>query len=334
MSGPSTTLPFTASRRAILAGAAASFATAPRALAATPAFRLGTLPLGTATWEADTITRNGLDRAAGVTLDVVKLASNEAARIAFISGSVDTIVGDLIFAARLRAEGKRVRFLPYSSSEGGVMVAGASPVTSIEALRGKSIGVAGGPLDKSWILLRAAALRGGLDLAKDAKPVFGAPPLLSAKLEGGELDAALLYWNFCARLAAKGFREMASAQSIVSSLGAGDGKVALLGYLLRDNADPQALHGFAKASRAAKAMLASDSKAWTALRPIMEAPDEATFEALRQAFIDGIPRRPRDMEIADAAALFALLAKLGGEPLVGAAKSLPDGLYVDQALYG
>jgi len=39
-------------------------------------------------------------------------------------------------------------------------------------------------------------------------------------------------------------------------------------------------------------------------------------------------------EIADATSLFALLAKLGGENLTGAAKSLPEGLYVDQALYG
>jgi NitT/TauT family transport system substrate-binding protein len=333
MSASSTISPFAASRRAVLAGAAASLAAPARARAATPAFKLGTLPLGTATWEADTITRHGLDRAAGIHLDVVKLASNEAARIAFIAGSVDTIVGDLIFAARLRAEGRKVRFLPYSSSEGGVMVAGGSGVISIAALRGKSIGVAGGPLDKSWILLRAAALRGGLDLAKDAKPVFGAPPLLAAKLEHGDLDAALLYWNFCARLEAKGVKEMASARSIVSALGIG-GKVALLGYLLREDADPAALAGFAKASRAAKTMLASDAEAWTALRPIMEAPDQATFEALKEAFIAGIPLRPRAVEIADATALFALLAKLGGEPLVGAATSLPDGLYVDQALYG
>jgi NitT/TauT family transport system substrate-binding protein len=274
-----------------------------------------------------------LDTAAGIHLEVVKLASNEAARIAFVSGSVDTIVSDLIFAARLRAEGKKIRFLPFSSSEGGVMVAASSHITSIEGLAGKTLGVAGGPLDKSWILLRAAALqKSKLDLQKDANPVFGAPPLLSAKLERGEIDAALLYWNFCARLEAKGFRQLTSAQAITGSLGI-PGKVALLGYLVHEDADPAALAGFSKASHAAKALLANKPESWKDIRPLMEAPDQAAFEALKQAFISGIPNRSRETEIADAAKLFALLAKLGGESLTGSAKSLPEGLYVDQALY-
>ncbi|MDR3461732.1 MAG: ABC transporter substrate-binding protein [Beijerinckiaceae bacterium] len=321
-------------RRAILVGSAAVLASSRAMAAPLPVFKLGTLPLGTASWEAEAISRNGLDAAAGIKLEVVKLASNEAARIAFVSGSVDSIVSDLIFAARLRAEGKKVRFLPFSSSEGGVMVAAASPVTTIAELAGKSIGVAGGPLDKSWILLRAVALQQAkLDLQKDANPVFGAPPLLSSKLERGEIDAALLFWNFCARLEAKGFRQLTSAQAITAALGI-PGNVALLGYLVHEDADPAALAGFAKASRAAKNLLASHPDAWTDIRPLMEAPDQSTFESLKRAFISGIPNRPRAAEIADATSLFALLAKLGGESLTGAAKSLPEGLYVDQALYG
>lgn len=334
---PMTSLPqrsLVASRRSILAGGVASLIVSRVSAAPAPVFRLGTLPLGTATWEAEVIKARGLDAAAGLRLDIVKLASNEAARIAFVSGSVDTIVSDLIFAARLRAEGKGVRFLPYSTSEGGVMVAPGSPITAIEALAGKTIGVAGGPLDKNWILLRAAALQQSkLDLQKDAKPVFGAPPLLAAKLEHGELDAALLYWNFCARLKAKGFRELTGVQAIATALGA-RGKVALLGYLVHEDADPDALAAFAKASRAAKGLLATKAETWDPIRSEMAAPDAATFDALREAFIDGIPHQPRDEEIADAAQLFALLVKLGGETLVGAAKSLPEGLYVDQAVYG
>lgn len=321
------------SRRAILAAAAAApFGKA--SASAVPVFKLGLLPLGTAAWEASVIKAQGLDAAFGVRLETVPLASNEAARIAFVSGSVDSIVSDLIFAARLRAEGKKVRFLPYSSSEGGVMVAAGSPLTSIEGLAGKAIGVAGGPLDKNWILLRAAALRQGkLDLQTQASPVFAAPPLLAAKLERGELDAALLYWNFCARLEAKGLRQLISTQSITAALGV-PGKVALLGYLVHEDADPLALGGFARASRAAKEMMAVRPEAWTAIRPLMEAPDEKSFESLKQAFRAGIPHRSRDAEIADASALFALLAKLGGETLTGAAKSLPEGLYVDQTLFG
>lgn len=322
------------SRRAVLAGFAALAATSRAASAAVPVIKLGTLPLGTATWEAAVIKDRKLDAANGVSLDVVKLATNEAARIAFIGRSVDTIVGDLIFAARLRAEGKNIHYLPYSTAEGGLMVPKGSAVTDLAALKGKSIGIAGGPLDKNWILLRAAALeKAKLDLEHEAKPVFGAPPLLSAKLEQGELDSALLYWNFCARLEAKGFKQVTNAQALAGTLGA-PGKVAMIGYLFHEETDPAAVLGFAKASRVAKALLASQPDAWEPLRRLMEAQDDATFDVLRQGFVSGIPQAPRATEIADAKALFALLAKLGGERLVGPAKSLPEGLYVDQPVYG
>ena len=66
----------------------------------------------------------------------------------------------------------------------------------------------------------------------------------------------------------------------------------------------------------------------------MQAPNEATFVALKQAFLRGIPKKPRAAEIADAQAFYAVVAKLGGAALVGDATSLPADLYVDQAVYG
>ena len=74
-----------------------------------------------------------------------------------------------------------------------------SPIRGLADLAGRSIGVAGGPIDKSWLLLRAAALRKGLDLAKTARPSYGAPPLIAEKFAQGETDVALEFWNFCAR---------------------------------------------------------------------------------------------------------------------------------------
>lgn len=98
------------SRRGMLATAALSLAAAlpsvRRARAAGETFRLGVLPFGTAAWEAAVIKARGFDTANGFTLDIVKLAGNDAARIAFLGGQVDAIVGDLIFAARLGNEGR------------------------------------------------------------------------------------------------------------------------------------------------------------------------------------------------------------------------------------
>ena len=68
------------------------------------------------------------------------------------------------------------------------MVQANSPITDIADLKGKKLAVAGGPLDKSWLLLQAFARRSGLDLKKQANIVFGAPPLLSQKALQGEID--------------------------------------------------------------------------------------------------------------------------------------------------
>ncbi len=321
------------SRRSILASAAATLLAARAHAADRPVLRVGTLPFGSVDWEIATILDNGLDKAAGITVENVPLANSDAARIGFLSGSVDTIVTDLLFAARLRAEGKPVTFLPYSSSEGSLEVKAGSPIKSIADLKGKSIGIAGGQLDKSWLLLQAAAKKGGLDLVADARPVFGAPPLLSLKLESGELDAALLYWPYAARLAAKDYRTVVSVEDIAELLGA-KGRIAFAGFVFKETTPQTTLVGFGKAERQAGALMAGDAGVWAKLRPLMKAPDDKTFAALKDAFQRGIPRKTRDAEIADAKALYATLASIGGTELVGKAMTLPEGLYVDQKVYG
>ncbi|MGU3539236.1 ABC transporter substrate-binding protein [Methylobacterium sp. A54F] len=329
------------SRRGLLATAALLPLTASlgprRARAAGETVRLGSLPFGTAAWEAAVIKARGLDAANGFTLDVVKLAGNDAARIAFMGGQVDTIVGDLLWAARLGNEGRAVRFIPYSTTEGALMVPGGSPVKGLADLAGKRIGVAGGPLDKNWLLLKTQARdAAGVDLETKAEIAYGAPPLLALKLEQGELDAALLYWTYCARLEAKGFRRVIGADDIMRAFGA-TGSVALIGYLFEGrtvDAKPEAVAGFVRASRAAKDMLASDPTAWDVVRPLMTAEDEPTFEALKREFLAGIPRRSIATERSDGERLYAVLSRLGGERLVGAGPGLPAGLYFDGAKNG
>ena len=61
----------------------------------------------------------------------------------------------------------------------------------------------------------------------------------------------------------------------------------------------------------------------------MSAEDEATFVALKRDFLAGIPRRSLDTERGDGERLFGVLARLGGEKLVGAGMTLPSGLYFD-----
>ena len=111
------------------------------------------------------------------------------------------------------------------------MVPAGSPVRDLSDLKGRSLGIAGGPLDKSWLLLRALARRsGGFDADREIDKAFAAPPLLNQQIQAGRLDAVLNFWHFAARLEAAGFRRVMGVDEMVSALGI-DGKIPLIGYV-------------------------------------------------------------------------------------------------------
>ncbi|WP_375463798.1 ABC transporter substrate-binding protein [uncultured Methylobacterium sp.] len=323
------------SRRGLLAAALAGLPVLSRsARADAPVLRVGSLPFGTVAWEAAVIKARGLDAENGFSLDVVKLAGTDAARIAFVGGQVDTMLADLFWSARLGNEGRPVRFLPFSTSEGAVMVRGDGPIRTLKDLAGRKLGVAGGPLDKNWLLLKTQARDGGgIDLEREAEIAYGAAPLITLKLEQGALDAALTYWTYCARLEPKGYRRLISADDVMRAFGA-IGSVALSGYLFEAAAvaaRPQVIAGFARAARMANDRLAGDPAAWELVRPLMSADDEPTFQALRREYLAGIPRRTIAAERGDGERLYAVMSRLGGERLVGAGTGLPPDLYYDGA---
>lgn len=318
------------SRRTVLALAGLAGVAPLAGLAAgTTGLRLGVLRFGTLAWELDTIARHGLAAAEGISISSVALASNEAGRVALLAGSVDVIVSDWLWVARQRAEDQPLQFSPFSSSIGSVMVPAGSSITDVSGLRGRRIGVSGGPLDKAWMLLVARARREGIDLPAEAEPVYGAPPLLAEQLLRGRLDAALVFWNFAARLEAEGARTLLAIEQVEQELGA-EGPVAMLGYVFNERwamANRRALDGLLRASARAKVILGGDDAEWQALRPQMQADSEAMFLRLRDHFRAGIPQRPVSAEEADARYLYAIMAQLGGPRLVGKAATLPDGSF-------
>src|SRR6266478_5344350 len=93
--------------------AAASRFPASAARAEGKAIRIGVLKFGTVSWMLDVVRRHRLDKEAGVRIDVVELAGAQATQVALQAGSVDTIVGDLLWVARQRREGADWAFLPY-----------------------------------------------------------------------------------------------------------------------------------------------------------------------------------------------------------------------------
>ena len=211
-----------------------------RVLSAQPAeaankVTVGVLKFGTVSWVLDTIQRNGLDKAEGIDLDVVPLASTEATAVGLQGGSVDIIATDWLWVSRERSGGADFTFSPFTTALGAIMVPPNSPIKTLADLKGKKLGVAGGPLDKSWLLIVAYALRtANLDLRTETTQVFGAPPLLAEKAKQGEVDAVLNFWPYAARLEAQGFKQLIGVEDVVSELGA-KGEVAMVGYVFSES---------------------------------------------------------------------------------------------------
>lgn len=273
-----------------------------------PVVRLGVLQFGTVSWEAAAMQEAALDRRHGFKLKVIPLASMGATRIALKSGTVDMIVADWIWVAQQRARGDRLQFIPFSNAIGKVVLAANSTRRSLADLDGARIGVAGGPLSKGWLLMKAQALREGVDLEQRAEAVFAAPPLLSAALERGQLDALVTYWQFAARLEAKGFHSLIDLRQISAQLGMAS-ELPMLGYVFRQDwadAHPQMVQGFQQASQAARRHL-NDRQNWNVVRPLMRAPDAATFEQLRHGYQSGAPADLHPRQIDDAARMYQLL---------------------------
>lgn len=297
--------------------------------------RVASQKTGTLAWELAVIRSHGLDKKANLTIDVVELASPEAGKIALRAGNADVMVSDWPFVSRERSLGVKLQFYPYSSALGAVMVPAASPIKTLADLKGRKLAVAGGAIDKSWLLLQAALKQDGIDLKSQASIVYGAPPLLAAKMADGEMDASLNYWNFCAALEAKGFRRLAGMEDVLEKLGS-KGRIAMIGYVFDEawaNANKDALARFIAMTREAKQILATSDAEWDAIAPLTGATDAGTLRAYRDRYREGIPRRPIADEEADARLLYRVLAQVGGRELVGSATELDPGTFY-QAIPG
>ncbi|MCK0140812.1 ABC transporter substrate-binding protein [Aliiroseovarius sp. F20344] len=292
-----------------------------------PVIKLGALSFGTVNWELDTIKHNGLDVANGFTLEVVPMGGGNASDIAFLGGEIDVMVSDVVWAARQRAEGRDLKFIPYSTAVGGIMVKPESGIADLAGLQGKKVGIAGGPLDKSWLILKAYAEKtGGLDLEDMTSQEFGAPPLMFKSALTGEVDAVINFWHFQAKAKAAGLVEIISVQEAAETLGLST-TTPLLGYIVNGDMDPKLSEALYAASRAAKDILRSDAAAWEVVRPRMKPKNEAQFEALKAGFIAGIPAGT-EIDTDAVQDMLQLMGELGGEDLVGKATSLPAGLFI------
>jgi NitT/TauT family transport system substrate-binding protein len=313
---------------ALVVATAISLASATSASAA-DRIRLAVQRTGTLAWELDIIRAHGLDRKANLQIETMELASTEAGKIALKGGSADLMLSDWLWVARERSLGDKLVFYPSSSTLGAVMVAANSSIKDIADLKGKKLAVAGGPIDKSWLLLQGLARRSGIDLRRQATIVYGAPPLLSEKQVQGEHDATLTFWNFCADLEGRGQKRAIGVDEVMKQLGA-KAPVAIVGYTFDDTwaaKNKSTVDRFLDVARQAKEILATSDAEWQRLSPRIGVSDPKALAIYRARYGEGIFRRPIAEEEADARALYQVLAEVGGTELVGTARELDRGTF-------
>jgi len=291
--------------------------------------KLAVLKYGTVNWELNVIKEHKLDEKYGIKLDITYLTNKNASAIALMSDAVDMIVTDWIWVSRQRDNGEKFSLIPYSTAAGALMVPKDSIVNSINDLKDAQIGIAGGSIDKSWILIRAYTIKEfGYDIGEYINPAYAAPPLINGMIAKGELDGALNYWNYTARLKALGFKNIISVTDVLPTLGIGK-SLPLIGYVFREEwaqKNAKTIEGFLSASQEAREILNNSEDEWERIRKITGAKNTATLEALKKEFREGIPNKDTSTYVQPIKNAFKILAKIGGKDLVGKSKTLSDGV--------
>lgn len=313
-------------RRLLCASAMAAVAAGvvPRALSAgsgsAAPLRLASVIYGSLSWVIETIRVLELDKKVGLSLEVVEVASNQAGPIALLGGGADVIVSDWTWAMRQRALGEKLRFAPYSSALGALVVPNDSDIKTIADLERRQLGVAGSAIDKSWLLLRAYSQQMiGRDMARYANASYGAAPLLNEELRSGRIEAVLNYWTYAARLTGSGYREILTVDHIMKALGV-DPVPSLVGFVWKESyevANGADLQKLLDAVSDANTVLATDDSAWERLRPLVKPADDGEFEAIIAAYRAGIPEPWGPKEVESAKKLMDVLIEAGDTELMG-----------------
>jgi NitT/TauT family transport system substrate-binding protein len=291
--------------------------------------RIGVQAGGTVEWELSALKDDPETKSSAFKLEIRQLANAEAGKIALQSGAVDMIVSDWIWVSKLRSTGADFTFYPYSTTSGALIVPETSPIRSVKDLKGKRLGIAGGELDKNWLLLQALAQKEKLDLNATVEKVFGAPPLITEQIKQNRVDAALTYWHFAARLETRGYRQIIDGRGILKGLGIEE-NVPSLGYVFNRSwalRHKQAVNDFLKAGNAAQKRLCGIDAAWQKVIPLTKAEDLPTQNKLRQRYCEGGIEHWGEPEQQAAGRIYKLLHGLSNNKLTGQSENLQTGTF-------
>lgn len=288
--------------------------------------RPGLQATGTYSWVVFAMEYFGIDEELGLTLEPVTYATKQATEIALRAGDVDVVVDDFIGAVQMRERGVEVRAVyPYSRATGGVVVPTDSEVQGIEDLQGKRIGAASLD-DKSLLILRTLAVsQYGFDPQDESEILAISPPLMEELMGSGELEVAIPYWHFLARMTGTGdYRDLMSADAMLEQLGLSS-DLPILVMVARDGVDPEALRTFLRGIDMTIARMQEDDGVWDAIldADLYSLPDPSLFPEVRARWEAGIPEAWTQETIDGLVTLTEELVAVAGEEVVGTASVDP-----------
>jgi NitT/TauT family transport system substrate-binding protein len=286
-----------------------------QAMAEKSTLRIGVQTSGTLDWEL-----SALSESPDFKIAIQPVATSEAAKIALQSGAVDMIVSDFLFVSQSRNMGTDFTFYPYSNTSGALVVAANSVIHDVKDLVGKRIGIAGGELDKNWLLLQAVGKKEAIDLNKSTEKTFGAPPLINEQLKNQRVDVVLTHWHFAAQLESQGYKQLLDGKALQQNLGLSD-NVPTLGYVFKQswgNSHKSELKAFFATTSDAKNRLCNDAELWKKTTAKME----NTSDILRQRYCDG---RVNSWNPEAAQKLYSVLFSLN--PKIGNSPNLATGTF-------
>jgi NitT/TauT family transport system substrate-binding protein len=221
---------------------------------------------GTNSFVPFVIKKFALDKKHGFELQPIPTTTTPAAITAIQAGGADVSTFGWNDVGRMINGGIKVvgvaPFLRWGADF--IVVPADSPIKTIGDLKGKKIGT-GTKTALNWIIMNAVAKKDySLDVEKEALVSEGAPPLLRALVEQGQLDATHMFNSMTPGMVVTGkFRVLAKISDLVHQFGLPDTPFLIYAFDTRYvEAKPNNVKAFTAAYRDAIEILKTNDDVW------------------------------------------------------------------------
>jgi NitT/TauT family transport system substrate-binding protein len=272
---------------------------------------------GTQLFVVKAMQSRGIAAKHGIEMDVMEVASPQASYTAMQTGEPNIGFTGWVVIASLREKGfKLTNVYSVVSFTNDVMVKEGSPIKTLADLKGKRVGLFGGPNSATtWLYRMMVQKFHGYDPMKDSKIHFGAPPLLMGMLDRGDLDALLALDPFISRMLESGqYRSIADLGKIWREK-TGQNPLLVTVTVNEDwaKANRDVTRRFILAFREALTYLKTTPEAWTPLAREMglktDRGAKILYQRTAEAYVTRWDKKVVDEQLAYAAELYKTFGK-------------------------